>query len=469
MPLLFVSFVTFVLLAMLIIAWFSPRSMGFRRITGTAYLAVTLVFVAFPFFYTIYRLVSDDGLRGAAPSEFAFSLHGSLSDRLPAYIDERIESNVASTLSVHQITATEWPVYVAFFYLQATERLQKQWEADRSLASEAPAVSGSEAIEASVRIMLDHGHSHWVRTYWGDDYLEDENGFYRMLLIGCLTSHHNLTGSEEHFELLRKVTNDLAGDLDVSRHGLIDDYPGQCFPCDVASAIAMVERAAAVLGDDRSEWASVAFQRMMKNFPSGLPPYMANPVDGSATALSRGCTNGFFFTYSMQLSPDDSPGWYQNYVSEFWQQKAFAGGWREFSNTDDGSEFYFDPDSGPVLFGFGTGATGLGLGCARVHGDDHRAGILGAELIAASLPMPNGTLLIPRLVSDREHAPYFAEIAILHQLSMVPPSLMNHEAQRVPIPWLVWIILMVQGLLMLGLVWLSVRLMVPKHRRSAES
>jgi len=99
----------------------------------------------------------------------AAGLHESLSRRIPRYVAERIASGKAQTLSVAQVSATEWPVYGAFFYLLATDNLQSAWDRDRTLADQAPAVTGAEAIEASVRIMLDPGHAHWIRTYWGDE------------------------------------------------------------------------------------------------------------------------------------------------------------------------------------------------------------------------------------------------------------------------------------------------------------
>ena len=454
-----------VLLALLlVIAWFSPRSPWVRRITGAIYLILTLALVAYPWFVTLYHLLSDDGLRSAGPSKFAFSLHQSLSEKLPGYIDGRIASNAASSLRVSQITATESPVYGAFFYLQATERLQRQWQADPSLARRAPAVTGARAIEASLRIMLDEGHAHWMRTYWGDDFMGQPQCFYRMLLIGCLASHHSLTGIREHLPLLKSVTDDLAADIDASPKGLIDDYPGQCFPCDVACAIAMIENAASVVGEDRHAWARQAFARMMESFPDGLPPYMAAASSGKAVGPCRGSTNGFFFSYSAQLAPAQSPAWYQEYAARFWQGNRFVAGWREFSNNERHPAYYMDPDSGPVIGGLGTGATGLGLGCARVHGDHRRAGILGAEMIAASIPLPGGTLLVPRLVSDRTHAPYFAEQVILHQLSMLPTPALT-TAARAPLPLAVWMILVLETLLLGLLLRLSVHLLLPVRLR----
>ena len=128
----------------------------------------------------------------------------SLSEKLPDYIDERIGSGVAKTLTISQITATESPVYGAFFYLQATGRLQEQWLRDPRLAKQAPAVTGARAIDASIRIMLDPNHAHWVRSYWGENYLSEPNCFYRMLLIGCITSHYRLTHNPEHLPLLQR-------------------------------------------------------------------------------------------------------------------------------------------------------------------------------------------------------------------------------------------------------------------------
>jgi len=78
-----------------------------------------------------------------------------------------------------------------------------------------------------------------LKLYWGENYLEAENCFYRMLLIGGLSAHHELTGSQEHLPFLKKITDDLMGDLGASKYALIEDYPGQCFPADVIGAIAM--------------------------------------------------------------------------------------------------------------------------------------------------------------------------------------------------------------------------------------
>lgn len=434
----------------------------FGRLIGVVLLALTLVFVVYPFVSTSWHLLADPGLRSAAPSEFAFRLHRSLSRRLPGYTDRRIASGKAEELSVSQITATEWPVYGAFFYLLATERLQEQWENDRSLARRPPVETGAEAIGACARIIVDPGHAHWVRSYWGDDHLDDPNCFYRMLVIGSLASHHRLTGETGHLPLMERLVGDLVADIDASPWGLIDDYPGQCFPADVAVAIAVVRQAGEVLGTDRSEWAAGAMERMLGNFDGRLPPYMADARSGRGASDPRGCTNGFFFSFVREVDAEKADRLYQDYTREFWQESGLAAGWREFPKGSENPEDYFDPDSGVVFGGFGTAATGLGLGAARLHGDHRRAGLLGAEMVASGWPLPDGSLLIPRLVSDGEHAPHFAECVILHQMALASG---DGSEERAGLPGCVWLILGFEALVGVLLLWSSVRLMRGRPRR----
>lgn len=431
-----------------------------RRSFGLLILLLTLAFVVYPLGKTSWYLLTDRGLRSAAPSTFAFSLHESLSKRLPGYVDARIKSGVAETLSIAQITATESPVYGAYFYLLATDHLQVQWEADPTLAGRAPKETGAEAVEACVRILLDPGHAHWIRTYWGEDHWQDPNCFFRTMIIGGLGAHRRLTGSDEHLPLLRQLTDDLAADLDASATGLIDDYPHQCFPADVVACIAMIRRA----DPARAEWAKAAFHRVLANSPGGLPPYMSDSADGAALGPSRGCTNGFFFSYAKELDPAAADELYQKLLDGFWQEGRWAAGWREFPRGSEHPEWYFDPDSGPVLWGFGTGSTGLGIGSTRLHGDHRRAGPLGAEMIAGGIPLPDGSLLLPRLVSDIRHAPHFAETAILHQLSLGGGG---EPARKAPLTGAVWLILGIELLFAVLLLRLSRSLVRRRGREKA--
>ena len=130
----------------------------------------------------------------------------------------------------------------------ATENLQQTWEKDPSFSRIAPRYYARDAVEAATDLVLDTSQAAWVKKHWGEDrYLATENVFYRMLIISAMTAHHNLTGSDKHLPLLRQQVTGLANELDASPHGLLDDYPGQCYPTDVVAAIAAIRRADDIL------------------------------------------------------------------------------------------------------------------------------------------------------------------------------------------------------------------------------
>jgi hypothetical protein len=60
------------------------------------------------------------------------------------------------------------------------------------------------------------------------------------------------------------------------------------------------------------------------------------------------------------------------------------------------------------------------VGAARVNGHFEQAYPLTAEMLVTSWPLPNGTRLLPRLLSNAADAPYLGEAAILFNLTRLP-------------------------------------------------
>jgi len=79
-----------------------------------------------------------------------------------------------------------------------------------------------------------------------------------------------------------------------------------------------------------------------------------------------------------------------------------------------------DVDAGPVIAGHGVAASAFGLGAARKNGRFDRACPLAAELLATVGELPNGVLVVPRLLSNLSDAPMLGEAAILWLLSIQP-------------------------------------------------
>jgi hypothetical protein len=386
-------------------------------------LAVTLCFLPF---FSIISQVHQIAQAGEEIPPFVFKWHQALSKDFEQWAVERVESGRAGNLSTTNISGTEWPMFSSVFFLWSSEALQDAWLANPDIFDTAPAEYGRGAFKAAVELITDPNHAHWVKVHWGSDYLSRENLFYRMLLIHGLTSYQKLTGDDEFESMLRQQVETLADEIDSSPYGLLDDYPGQCYPVDVVPAIAAIQRADLVLGSDHSEMFTRAVRGFQGNFAdplTGLPTYFADLRIGQGIGSSRGIGGAYMLTWSPELWPDSNTEWYERFLEHFWQQDRLLAGFREYPKESHYPEwFFFDVDAGPVLAGYGTAASAFGIGAARANGDLARAYPLSAEALVASWPLLDQTRLSARLLSNLSDAPYTGETALLFVFTRTPVS-----------------------------------------------
>lgn len=388
---------------------------------GNAVIAFALIayFFIIPFFSLTFVLL-DPNLASGEPPRIVFRLHKSLSRRYEAWARERVESGRAAQLNTYDISGTEWPMFSSVFYLWTTESLQEAWERNPRLAREAPAKYASEAIESAAALIADPTNATWVKQHWGDSYLQRENLFYRMLLISGLTSYQKLSGQRTYESLLRDQVESLSAEMDRSPYGLLDDYPGECYPIDILPAIAAIQRADAVLGTDHSAFVQRAirgFQDSRLDPATGLPAYVADSKTGQGQGSARGVGISFMLIWAPELWAQTASDWYVLYERQFWKEGSLIVGFREFPEGYPAPFGVLDVDAGPVIADYGTAASAFGIGAARANGRFGQAYGLSAEALAVSWPLPNGTLLLPRLLSNLSDAPYVGETALLFSLS----------------------------------------------------
>jgi hypothetical protein len=236
----------------------------------------------------VVRDLRDVHVRKPRVPRAAVRLFEVLTPKYRRWAQDRLASERAASLSTRDISGTEWPLFGSVFYLWSVESLQEAWERDGGFMGVPPKEYAREAVEAATRLVIDPRHASWVKQHWGGDYLHEENVFYRMLVIAALTSHAKLTGSDEHLDTLRDQVEGLSSELDASPHGLLDDYPDQCYPGDVLTAIACIRRADDVLGADHSDFG----HRAVRGFEGGaldergLVPYAAVSRTGRARRFS---------------------------------------------------------------------------------------------------------------------------------------------------------------------------------------
>jgi len=392
-----------------------------RYFNAVVMILISLFFFLIPGGIVVHEL-SDANIRSAGIPQFAWKLHRTLSPQFEHWANERLNSKRATELSTSDISGTEWPLFGAVFYLWSTESLQDAWEKDHSASVVAPNVYAKGAVEAATSLVIDPAQANWVKIHWGTNYLKTENVFYRMLVISALTSHARLTGDKKYLPLLKDQVDSLSAELDVSRHGLLDDYPGECYPGDVLTSIAMIHRADKVLGTDHSAFVSRAIRGFQNKSldPRGLVPYFASVRVGEPIGPSRGCDNSYVSLFSPEIWPGQAQKWYGLYSQYFWQETWACAGFREFPKDLPGNDWYLDVDSGLVLKGFGCAACAFGVGAARVNGHFEQAYPLTTEMLVTSWPLPHGKLLLPRLLSNAADAPYLGEAAILFNLTRLP-------------------------------------------------
>ena len=369
-------------------------------------------------------------------------VHRALTLRYEHWARERIASGKAAHLELHDVPSTEWPMFGSVFYLTATEALQEEWDHDPSQSRRAPREYARGAIDACTDLVLDPVHHTWVRQHWGDDYLHREDVFFRAMLIQALTCRERLLRDGRHLELLRDQVESLATDLDKSPHGLLHDYPGECYPVDVFAAVAWIRQADSVLGTDHREFADRALRGFTPPHADklGLIPYSVDLPSGKPEESSRGIGMSYVLIYAPELYPQRSKDWYDMYVRHFWQDNWLASGFREFPKELPRKDWLMDPDSGPVMFGFSPSGCAFGVAAARVNGRFDQAWTLSAQVLAACWPTPDGRWLGAQILSavSQGHAPYLGEMNLLFLFTRQPaPGTKIVTGGHLPL--LVWI------------------------------
>ena len=378
----------------------------------------------------------------------AWRVYRNLTPRYATWARQRVADGRAATLSTTDISGTEWPLFGSVFYLWAIENLQAGWDEGDHSAGLEPRVFARDAIIAASELVVDPKHAAWVQKHWGQEYLHRENVFYRMLVIAALTAREKLLHDGFRLDLLRDQVETLSAELDSSKSGLLDDYPGECYPGDVMAALMCIKRADAILGTDHSEF----IKRALRGFSGNrltrhqLPPYAANSDTGLPVAGSRGCGNSYMCLTAPELWPAEAQRWFALYDRFFWQERVTAAGFREYPTNLPHSEWTMDVDAGPVIAGHGVAASAFGIGAARKNGRFDRAYPLTAEMLATAVELPNGVMVVPRLLSNLSDAPMLGEAALLFQLTVQPqPGFPVKTGGKVP-PY-VYIVLITMFLL----------------------
>jgi len=428
--------------------------LGFRLTVSGAVIALSLMLFIYPAI-TICLVVMDSHLRQTGESRLVPMWFESAAGRYLSWANTYLDTNYAESLYHDDIPATEWPMFGSVFFLVTAEDLQEQGKID------ATQKTIREAVEKAAQIVASPVTATWVKTKWGDGYLEKENVFYRMLLILGLSSYERITGDTQYRELMSHQRVTLAEELAEAKLHLRDDYPNECYPADMLWAVAAIQRAARLENTRHDELAKsliAAFDGPLKA-AEGLPAFQADSRSGRILQGARGCGNSGILLFAAELDPAVAGRWYGAYEEGFWKDTGWIAGFTEMPRGS--REDLMDVDSGPVLCEVGSVSSAFGIGAAKTVGRIDHAAPLTMEAVACSWPTPFG-LLVPGLMGRLAVKSWsLGEVALL--FSMTRPTL---AAETVPFdgptPLIVWVFLAVYTGAGLFFIWFEIR-MFPRN------
>ncbi|MBN1590882.1 MAG: hypothetical protein JW888_15320, partial [Pirellulales bacterium] len=342
-------------------------TIGLRLAVSAAVIVLALLLFIYPA-VTICMVAADSQLRRTGESRLVARWFESAAPRFASWADSYLETNYAASIRHDDIPATEWPMFGSVFFLVTADELQSRGRID--------ATQGTlrEAVDKAAQIVASPTTAAWVKTKWGDGYLERENVFYRMLLILGLSSYERITGNSQYHAMLSRQRTSLAEELTNAKLCLRDDYPNECYPADMLWAVAAIVRAAPLDGANHDALAAslmAAYDGPLKA-EEGLPAFQADSRSGVILQGARGCGNSGILLFAAELDPDVAYRWYGAYEERFWKDTGWIVG---FTEMPRGSNHEFmDVDSGPVLCEVGSVASGFGIGAAKAVGRyDHAA------------------------------------------------------------------------------------------------
>ena len=434
---------------------------------ATLYAALLIALIVFALMFFIWpaavtlSVVCDKKLSTDGMSRLAPRWYKHLAPRFETWARGQIASGAGAKAESENVPATEWPMFGSMFFLATAADLHAAGLID------ARAAPFRSALESARDIITSPDTAAWVVEKWGGAYLEKENIFYRMLLIMGLAAYEEATGDSRDRALLASQRALLADEIASSPLCDLDDYPGECWPSDVAWAAAAVNRAARLEGLETHAFTNLVASYEGPLAVNGLPAFKVERGIRDALALHapRGTGNAHLLAIAHDISSDAASRWFAKFEEDFWQANAWICGFRE--NARGAAEIE-DVDSGPVLWGFGSVASAFGIGAARANGRFDIARPLALEAVAASWPTPFGFLL-PRMMGKAAlGASPLGEAALIFSMTR-PCRVDTPVAAGGYVPRSVWLAILVWLFLGVSFIYIQAARLARLWRRTVYS
>lgn len=178
----------------------------------------------------------------------------------------------------------------------------------------------------------------------------------------------------------------MANAFEDSPWGLLDSFPGFCWPPDNLAALRCLRLHDEMLGTDYAsaakEWKSWA--STVLSAPSAILPFRADSQTGEAAIPGRGSSQALSLIEMRDVDEDLFRQQYLRFRSRFGNSLLGLRTWREFPK---GEESRNEIDTGPVIRGHGVLATLTGMVAAKLAGDEE--GFSGTMALMEAIGRPS--------------------------------------------------------------------------------
>lgn len=229
------------------------------------------------------------------------------------------------------------------------------------------------------------------RTRWGEDPLEglDEGGdhaAYLGYLNLALGLHRLLAPASPLSDWHERVSAALARRLERSL--LMETYPGEAYPVDMAAVVGSLGLHMLAAGADHraliERWSARCRAEWLEP-RTGLLHQAVDPVSGAPRDAPRGSGTALAAYFLSFGAPELAADLFL--AMRRYMQSAPLGFGMAREYPPGGPAGPGDIDSGPVLFGHGVSATGFSLAASRIHGDRELFGRLLASVHLFGAPL----------------------------------------------------------------------------------
>jgi hypothetical protein len=226
-------------------------------------------------------------------------------------------------------------------------------------------------MERSVSRLIDPETNAFATAAWGarglDELAHGEGHGYLGYANLALSMLRLVDAATPQAALNDELTDALARRLAAAPHGLVETYPGEAYPLDVAMVGGSIALHDCAVGrqerDFMATWRRVFARYVERDTGFLYQAALASsgvPIDsprGSGTALAA---------YALSFADEDLS---RRLYGALREQRVDVLGFGMMREYPRGFTGHGDIDSGPVLFGLGVSATGFGLAGARLYGD----------------------------------------------------------------------------------------------------